>query len=579
MWFSLFALILLLAIAYFHSIRGLFSALLSAVLAILCAALAFATFEYIAVKLLVQLKPDYALGLSLMGMFILPLFILRVGLDRYVHRACLLPLLVDKAGGFVFGVVAAYLMVGMLAISLQLMPFGNGFLGFTRVDRADPTKAEQNELWLQPDRFAARLASGLSSGVLSGKAAFASIHPDFVTEVGWIDSVIPTSKVDRRGVRRFAPPGAIRVMRAWEETSVYRKSVAERDKPGQTESRKAGADSRFIRIQMQVQREAQDADNQHRFTLFQVRLVGDRGSRGPEQYHAIAVADSEEPAKAIYEVKGKGEGEAPLIGQLLKPNAGNQVDVVFEVAKDFVPRFVEYKSGAREALKLTEAPADSTFLAGTGAASDGGVAPPGQTEGAQGRVSGFSPTGTFFGDSFPNGITMTAYQPYQGIENEIDNARQALKSGHLQGPVGEQGTRPPVSRFEVPPDKRLLHLNVVKLQPGSILGKALNLAVTTVKNYLVIDSMGREYRPVGAYVIANLGVTPFVEVQYSPEYADLTGRGLHDWARLRENMFRGEYTYVLLYLVEPGAQLVSFSTGGGGVAPVDLGGMNLTAPP
>ena len=105
MWLSLFVLVLLVAIAYFHAIQGLFSALLSAVLAILCSTLAFATFEYIAANVLAPLKPNFALGLALVGMFALPLLILRLALDKFVHRACLLPLILDKAGGLVFGVV------------------------------------------------------------------------------------------------------------------------------------------------------------------------------------------------------------------------------------------------------------------------------------------------------------------------------------------------------------------------------------------------------------------------------------------------------------------------------------------
>ena len=569
MWLSLLVVVLLLAIAYFHTIQGLFSALLSAVLAILCSALAFATFEYIAANALAPLKPNCALGLALVGMFGLPLLILRLLLDKLVHRTCLLPVILDRAGGFVFGVVAAFVMVGMLTIGLQLMPFGNGFLGFSRVNREDPTKP-QNELWLKPDRVAVRLASMMSGGVLSGEEAFSDRHPDFVTEIGWIEGVLPDGERFRRGVRRYAPPGSIQVLNAWETDYVYRKTLGDRGNLSEYQPKSAEPGSKFIRVRMQVEREAQDADNQHRFTLFQVRLVGNRGDDRPEQYHAMAVVDSEQPEKAICDLIGGADSS--LLGLLLKPHTGSLVDVVFDVPESFKPRFVEYKSGARGTVVMGSAPpAEGTVIAGTDATGEP-LAP------GRDRVSGVALAGSFFGDGFPGGVTMTFYRK---LDPEINPATQAFKSGHIHGWLPDQGTRQrdvPVSRFDVPTDKRLLHLSVENLQPGSTLGRALNLAVTTMKNYIVTDSVGRQYRPVGSYVIARIGVNDYVEIQYAPEYAEITGRGVRPWAKMRDNFLHGDYTYAFLYLIEPGAKLARFNTGGSGFGTHDLAQLNLAAP-
>ena len=577
MWLSLGMLLLLLAVTYFHSIQGLFSALLAAVLSLVCAALAFATFEYVAVNVLAQFKPDFALGLALIATFGLPLFVLRVLLDKYVTRACMVPLMLDKAGGFLFGAVAAYVMVGMLAISLQLLPWGTGFLGFTRVDSADPAKVEQNELWLQPDRFAAKVGAMLSDGVFSGETSFSKVHPDFVTEVGWTDAVFPTANVDRRVVRRFAPPGAMRVNAAWEETYLYRKTAGDREKPATFEPKKADSASKFLRVQLTPEADAQDEDRQHRYTLLQIRLVGERGSERTEQYHPIAVADAEHEDKAVYEIKG--EGDVSVLALLLKPNAKGQVDVAFEVPNKFVPRFIAYKGGAREEVRL--GPARGTVAKPE---TPPPPVPPPTGEGTaepNTRVTGVAVTGSFFGDGFPRGLVMTDYQTAE--DAEFDNAKKALKFGHIHGPLATQGVRkekPEIARFEVPPDKRLLHLSVAAQHPGSTLGKALGLAVTTMKNYIVTDSMGRQYRPVGAYIIAKSGDQgEYVEIQYAPESADSTGRGVRPWSKLSEARLERDYTYVYLYLVEPGAKLVRFSTGGGGVRDTDLNGAELTAPP
>ncbi|MCP4591582.1 MAG: hypothetical protein GY842_12650 [bacterium] len=569
MWLSLALLLMLLAVAYFHSIQGLFSSLLSAVLTILCVGLAFATFEYVAVAFLASFKPDCALGLSLVLMFAVPLLVLRLVLDRYVHRACVMPLLIDRAGALVFGVIASFLMVGMVALGLQLLPFGSGVLGFTRVDREDPSKP-QAELWLKPDRFAAGVGTMLSGGLLSGARSFAQDHPDFVTEIGWVEAVLPTDSADRRGVRRFAPPGSMRVLHAYEEPVVYSKSDRREDEFSPFDEKEPEPGNKYVRVKLQLEGEAQDADNQHRFTLFQVRLVGDRGGDQPAQYHAIAAVDAEDPAKAVYQARGNS-----LLGALLKPDSYNQVDVVFEVPKGFVPRFAAYKSSARDAVTVGDRPGDPGAVASV-TPDDGDASVAGEP---RGRVSGLALRGSFFGEDLPEGLTMTAYR---GADIEVNHAASALKQGHLYGIRDDQERQQhqaPFSKFDVPADKRLLHLSVEKLRAQSMLGKALGLAVTTVQNYIVTDDSGRQYRPVGAYILGMFSVYDYIEMQYFPEQSEFSSRSLRNWVKLTENRLRGDYTYVLLYLVEPGAKIVRFSTGGGAsVTPIDLSEVDLTAP-
>ena len=585
MWLSLFLLIFLVAIAYFHAIQGLFSALLSAVLCLLCAALAFATFEYIAINVFADFKPNFAMGLALAGMFAIPLLILRTVLDKLIQRGCLLPAMLDRVGGLAFGALASFIMVGMLAVCLQLMPFGSGFLAFARVDREDPAQEEQNELWLSPDRFAVKMASMFSDGVFSGSESFTKAHPDFVTEIGWIEAVIPTDQADRRHVRRFAPPDSMRVVGAWEEAYTYTKTIGGRDEGTEYDPKSAEKGNKYIRVRMSLTNEAQDLDKKHRFTLYQVRLVGDEGNDA-RQYHAIGVADTEQtttdaPPRAITELQGRGD--VPLLRRLFGATGGNLVDVVFEVPESFKPRLVAYKAGARQPIKLGQPVAGggpAPVSAGAGPLPSGGTPAAGTSGSQSNRVSGVAMTGSFFGDSFPGGMILTRYR---GTDADIDNSTLGLRQGHIHGEVQAQGRSggrgTPLSKFVVPPDKRLLHLSVQKLRPRSTLGKALNLAVTTMKNYVLVDSQGREYLPVGTYAISKLGITPYFEIQYYPEYAEITGRGIRGWAKLRENRIRPDDTYVLLYLVEPGAKMKSFRTGGGGARAVDLEDKDLTAPP
>ncbi len=120
MWVSLFCLALIAGIAFFQSIHGLMSSLIFCVLTILCLVLAFAVYEQVAFDLLYAWKPDLALPISLAGCFSVPLILTRVGMDKLIQRASLLPAMVDRVGGIVFGLITALLIVGVLITAVQM---------------------------------------------------------------------------------------------------------------------------------------------------------------------------------------------------------------------------------------------------------------------------------------------------------------------------------------------------------------------------------------------------------------------------------------------------------------------------
>ena len=91
-----------------------------------------------------------------------------------------------------------------------------------------------------------------------------------------------------------------------------------------------------------------------------------------------------------------------------------------------------------------------------------------------------------------------ALTSYRAVNAELGRGG-ALINGKLVGEVVRQanGPDPPVSKFEVPEDMRLLQLSSVRLRARSTLGRALSQAVTTVQNYFVEDSTGHQYPLVG----------------------------------------------------------------------------------
>ena len=95
----LIAFALVLGIAFFQVVQGIFSALVMALLSILCAAIAFNYYEPLAEALsLYDRMPAYADMASLIVLFVLPLLTLRIIFDRFLHQNDLMPTQKEKAG-------------------------------------------------------------------------------------------------------------------------------------------------------------------------------------------------------------------------------------------------------------------------------------------------------------------------------------------------------------------------------------------------------------------------------------------------------------------------------------------------
>jgi hypothetical protein len=121
----------------------------------------------------------------------------------------------------------------------------------------------------------------------------------------------------------------------------------------------------------------------------------------------------------------------------------------------------------------------------------------------------------------------------------------------------------------VPQDQRLLHLSISKLQARSGMGKILSQVVGTIENYFVTDAGGNRYEVVGKYAIANVNGTDVMELQYFGGAEGGAGR-MRPFDRIKEANLKGEYGFVLLFLVKPGAHITGFSSGGNRPGPTIL---------
>jgi len=577
---SLFLIALIGAITFYQSIHGLFSSLIMCVITVLSLTVAFALHEYVALQWLIQWKPDFALPLSLAICFVVPLISLRLALDAMLRRSCLLPSIVDRAGGVAFGLVTALCIMGVVGVALQMLPFGEPFLGFRQIDvkdeKFDP-KAEPNGLLFSPDRFAVGLASLFSNGVFSGERQWGLEHPDYVTEIGW-------NQTAARDVRCLAPRDAIQFVSMARENYVYR-IASGLDDSGRTVDQKTEPDVNYGKgggqelwaVKFKPTGDAQDADGKHRFSLHQIRLVG-RGRFGAmEQFHPIAVLDTKKHQRFLIgqDERGKPKWAASA---LYAPAADGSISVVFELptvgsikgGQAFEPVFLEYKMGARAAVTVTSdalPPADSEDQPPPPSEQDGTARPGPET---RGRTHGADVTGASFGNALPHaGVYFTSVADAEMRDGE-------LVSGHVISTLETSGAGEPLHRLKVPEGKALLLVDVVNLRAGSLLGKAKSFAVKTVKNYLVTDESGAQYKICGQIAVADVGGQRVMEVQYFPEVIGSLG-GVRDFQRIKDWSLKGDYELYFLFVVDSGRKITRFSTTGdrGGE---DISDLNLVAP-
>ncbi len=566
MWFSLALLVIIvLAGTYYLTIQGFTTAFITCVLTIVCLAVAFGTYEYVAQKVFIGLLPDYAYAWALMGMFIVPLIILRILMDIWVPRAHLLPQLLDKGAAAAAGLISTFMIAGVLAIAIEMSPWGPSVLGFQRFNPEKPD--EQSELLFKPDRAAAGFASALSGGPFSGTVRFASIHPDLITEIGWVQSA-------PAGISRVVPPDSVSFVDAGHVNFIYEREIKSQGPATLVPlSEFSGAANMTLpRVALQLRSEAANKDGKHLFTLRQVRLVGDLvtdDTRLPAMYHAIAVADKDVPTKFVRSIKTEGRSSTTTnVEEMVLTAAPNgQIDVAFQVPQNFDPRFVAYKQGPRIPIRKQQFKSAVVSPPEQTTAAPQPTPPPVVTPG--GRVAGVKFVSSHFGGDLP--LKLTNYS------GDADMQGDELVQGHVLALVADQegGSQQPVSALKVPQGRALLQLNVENLQAGSTLGRALSYSVHTIENYTVTDEHGRQYTPVGKYAAAKVGGEMYFELQYYPEYAESGARAIRPFDKIKNQNLRDDYKLVYLYLLPPGTKVTEFSTGR---ATTDLRNQNLVAP-
>ncbi len=173
------ASLVVLGIAMYQTVQGLFNAMIFAMLSIISALMAFALFEPLAAMLYTR-QPAYAYGVGLGAVFVLSLLVLRLLFDLTIRGNVVFGDWTNRIGGALFGLVGGIVVVGMLLVSMQQFPFDRSVLTYAAFN----PKLERNLRIYPfcPDDFVVGLAEVTSSGSMSAGREFGDAHDHFIKE-------------------------------------------------------------------------------------------------------------------------------------------------------------------------------------------------------------------------------------------------------------------------------------------------------------------------------------------------------------------------------------------------------------
>jgi uncharacterized membrane protein required for colicin V production len=596
---SVIALLMIILVAAFWLYQGLFSALIMLIETVIACMLAFGFYESVnSIWSGSEAMRDIGPSLAMMLILLISLAAMRQLTDRLVPDAVTFPLQIDRAGAAACGLLTGMTLVGTALVAIQMFPFESSVLGFSRFDVDREGKATRNSLLLRPDGFTLGMVQMLSDGRFGGGTPFGRAKPDLLGDLYWVHNG------PQREAGLSVPSTCLRVQAYWDAKQINR--LEQNGMTGGEMKRTFTAEepsslNKFLVCRVTLDSTAVFPAGQPdiRFRVSQFRLIGPPQVEGqpsavPEVYPACGMSDLYTHKElTLKEIKPDQPQKlvrfSPRTDFLLNPTMAKavlqesnrfQFDVVFEVPESFEPWYIEFKQGGKALLEKALMKKEPPGALGGGAA--GGPKPAKgekkeaaakadkDDEGKKEAEVGEAPAGrTHVADAIEERTGATADLPMI-LDASDKYVQKALKggklwAGHFYTEVSEKELPADsrVTAFEVPKDKRLVQIGAEQNMPESLFGRALNYAAKVAAQPRLTTGDGTNYFAIGVYSAAKVGGKMIFEIQYWPE-AETPDRCLKEAKKVNANVMKDakpdERKFGYIFLVDPGAEIVSFST-------------------
>ncbi len=186
---NLIVLVFVLAMAIFWSTQGLFSAVLHLLVTIAAGAIAFAVWEPVTQRLLLDAVPSWSWTAGLLLPFALVLVVLRLISNKLVGGNLKLPGLADQGLGGLVGAISGVLTAGVLLLALSFLPLGASLLGYQPVEvqttgqlGTPVNEAVTTSLWIPADGVAAGFFSFASTHGFASRQPMGLLRPDLANK-------------------------------------------------------------------------------------------------------------------------------------------------------------------------------------------------------------------------------------------------------------------------------------------------------------------------------------------------------------------------------------------------------------
>lgn len=171
---------LVLLITYWWANQGFFSSILHLLCTIVAGAIALAFWELVTTKFLLRGSnfDDYAWGVSLIGLFVLTLAVLRVATNKLAPNNVQLPHWANLVGGGVLGAASGVITMGILLIGLGFLQADNTTVGFKGWARGSRGQIQQvATLWVPVHEWTSNFYEMMSVGSFRSSAPLRQYYP------------------------------------------------------------------------------------------------------------------------------------------------------------------------------------------------------------------------------------------------------------------------------------------------------------------------------------------------------------------------------------------------------------------